>query len=328
MKYLVVGCGSMGKRRIGHLKQLSMDDVLCYDIRKDRRTEVEKIFGVKTTVNLDDALHQNPEAIFICVPPASHLPYLKTAIENHYHAFVEKPISHRLEGLDKLIEQSKSYGKIAMASCNMRFHPCIKKIKEIVDEKSIGKVLTGTIDVGEYLPDWHPWEDYKEYYPSSKKMGGGLDAVCDLDWILWMLGDVKIVGCLADKLSSLEIDTDDVIDFVLKLKNGAIISMHTDMIQRQYNRSCKLIGEEGTIVWDGVKDIVKVFRIKNKKTDVFKYGKTREEIEKCYFNETKHFINCIRGKEQILNTLESEKRLLEIVLKGIEGSQKLLLKSM
>lgn len=326
MKFLVVGCGSMGKRRIGHLKSLSLDDILCFDIREDRRNEVEEKFGVKSFDSIDKALNDNPDAIFVCVPPACHFQYLKIAVEKSKHVFIEKPISNNLDGLDDVIKISKTYGKIAMASFNNRFHPCIMKVKEIVDSGKIGKVLTGTADIGEYLPNWHPWEDYRIYYPSIERLGGWLDAVCELDWLIWILGDIKTVGCLARKLSTLDIDTNDVMEYILEFKSGSVIGMHTDMIQQPYNRSCKFIGEKGTVIWDGVDSTVKLYNIKHKKFDIFKCDGSRKKIEECYLNETKHFINCINGKEKILNSLEDEKVLLDIVLKSLESSKDLIFK--
>jgi predicted dehydrogenase len=132
----------------------------------------------------------------------------------------------------------------------MRFHSSVRKLKELLVRNAIGRVVAGIVEAGEWLPDWHPYEPYTDYYPSSRAMGGGLDAICDLEWIIDLFGPVSRVACLAGKRTTLEIDTDDVVQMLIEFRSGPQVVLHTDMVQRVYAHKAKFIGEEGTLVWD------------------------------------------------------------------------------
>jgi predicted dehydrogenase len=290
-------------------------DIVLVDRREDRCREVASRFGVPTAVTLDQQLIRSADALLICVPPADHLTYLAIAIEHGLHVFVEKPIAAAMEGLGELLEKASRSTRVLAVGCNLRFHPSIRQIKELVQKGTIGPILAGQAEIGQYLPDWHPWEDYRDYYPSRRVQGGGLDAVCDLDYLCWILGEVTHLTCFAGKLSSLEIDTEDVAFFLLRFENGAIVSLQTDMIQREQVQRCKLIGEQGTIVWDIHEKAVKVYTADSRAWAV--YPEPDGAVESGYLEDTREFVSAIRDGRPPLNDLFSEAKLLRLVLEGL-----------
>lgn len=315
MKFLVVGCGSIGQRHIRNLRELGEKEIIGCDIDQDKLSEIEQKYGVmETFIDFKQALKKKPEAVLVCTSNVSHVPTALTAVENNCHVFVEKPLSHNLDGVDKLIERASEKGVVLMVGFNLRFHPNLLRIKDLLDERSIGKVICARAEIGQYLPEWHPWEDYRKSYSAQKALGGGivLDAVHELDYIRWFLGEVREVFCLAGKLSNLEIDTEDIAEVLLRFKNETIAEVHMDYIQRSYSRSCQIIGDKGTILWDFNKSTVKLYSIENKQWQNF--VERNFDFNRTYLNEIRHFIKCIRDGEKPPVDGKEGKRVLEMAL--------------
>lgn len=247
---LVVGCGSIGHRHTRNLRGLGVNEIIAYDAIPARSERLANEQGVKTVRDLSEL--KTVYAAFICAPPSFHVTTALTALELGAHLFIEKPISDTLDGVDRLLERAESLKRSIMVGFNLRFHPCLQHIKAQLEEGVIGRALGMRIQFGQYLPDWHPWEDYRKGYSANRELGGGviLDRVHELDYARWFLGEVCEVTCVAGKLSQLEIDTEDFAEVLLKFASGAVAEIHLDYIQRPYASSCQIIGEGGTILWD------------------------------------------------------------------------------
>jgi predicted dehydrogenase len=336
MKFLVIGLGSMGKRRIRNLLKLKEKDIIGFDVRQDRRLEAQEKYGIKTLGSFDEAIAIDHDVQIISVPPGFHLEYALKAVKNDKHFFCEAPLSTTLEGLDELIELSRKSGKVAAPSCNMCFHPSIRLLKEFVERGELGKVLCLIYELGHYLPDWHPYEDYRTYYVVHKEhFGGGWDVFpMELVWLLWMFGEIETVTCIAKKLSSLEIDVEDSQDMLLEFKSGLIANLHFDAIQRVWTgRHLKLISEEGTAIWDSSEGQVKLFKVKDKKWQTFPEPEgliysvkgiqySMPIAEEMYVKEIEHFLKAIHGEEKYLIDLNMAKRIAQTVQAAQESSNK------
>jgi len=321
MQFLIIGCGSIGKRHIGNLKTLRAGDIIAHDSRPDCRHEAEREYGIKTYNELEEALAQKPSTAFICTPTSLHIPHALLAARSGCHLFIEKPLSHSLDGVDELIQTTARQNLITMVGCNMRFHPGIARIKRLLERENIGRVFGARVQFGQYLPDWHRWEDYRQGYSANHSLGGGiiLDGVHEIDYITWLLGEASQVTCFSDRLSPLEIDTEDTAEILLRLKSGAIVEVHLDYVQRSYARSCQIIGEEGTILWD-IND--KHVRLYSTKTDQWQAFSEEPDYDsnQMYVEEMKHFIRCLEGKAKPSQDIYAGKRILEIALAAKESS--------
>jgi predicted dehydrogenase len=320
MRFLIIGCGSIGERHIRNLQNLSAGEILVHDVDTERISYVEKTYQVKAYTNLDKALSNQIDALVLCIPPNLHIPLALKGIEHNAHLFIEKPLSHNLEGVDTVLEQAKTKGLVISVGYNLRFHPGLRLVKQFLNEGRIGKVLSAIVEWGQYLPDWHPWQDYREMYTAKKIMGGGiiLDGSHELDYIRWLIGEVRDVCCFAGKISSLEVDTEDTAEIILKFDSGAMAGVHLDFIQRAYSRSCKLIGEDGIIVWDLPEDKVYIFSAKLGCWDEIK---VKADYNDTYVEEMRHFINCIKGDETPIVSGDTAKRVLEIALAAKESAE-------
>jgi len=322
MLVLVVGCGSIGKRHIRNLQSLEKWDIIAHDLEPGRCREVEEQCGVSTYGNLKEALTQGPDVTFICTPTGRHIPPALAAAHSGSHLFIEKPLSHSLDGVDELIETVTQQDLVALVGCNMRFHPGVTRMKELLEKGSIGRIISARVQSGQYLPDWHPWEDYRQAYSANKSLGGGaiLDGVHEIDYITWFLGEVSRVVCFSGKLSSLETDTEDTAEILLRLKSGTVAEVHLDYVQRTYGRSCQIIGEEGTVLWDFNERQVKLYSTKTEEWQTFAQ-EPGYDINQMYIEELKHFIQCLEGKAETMQDLKAGKRILEIALAAKESSE-------
>jgi predicted dehydrogenase len=314
LKFLVIGCGSIGERHIRNLLSLSTGEVLAYDIDAQRLAAIAEQYKIKTYSDLPQAFGKTPDALVICVPPSLHMSFALKGIARNAHIFVEKPISHTLDGVEKLNKEAKKKHLIVYVGYNMRFHPGLRQVKQLLDQGKIGKVLSADVEAGQYLPDWHPQEDYRRGYTARRELGGGiiLDGSHELDYIRWFVGgEVKEVSCFAGKISQLEVDVEDTAEILLKFDNNVITRVHLDFVQRGYSRSCKIIGEEGTITWSYPDKKVRLFTAPDNKCQEID---TPFEPNAMYIEEMKHFIQCVKGEEKPMVDGDTGQRVLEIAL--------------
>ena len=314
-RFFVIGCGSIGQRHIGNLKSLGVADILAFDVRSDRRAETEAQFGVPTIDTLDAALGTKPDVALVAVPTNLHVPVALDAARQGCHLFVEKPLGHQLDGLDELLGTVSKHGMTAMVGCNMRFHHGPSTIQRLVNEGAVGRVITSIIDFGQYLPDWHPAEDYRKGYSANASLGGGivLDGIHEIDYARWLFGEVDEVYCHGGKASSLEIDTEDSVNILMRTVSGVGIVIHMDYLQRAYWRTCKVVGEEGTIYWDMASKTVRLYSASNGGWRTFPEpdGYT---VNDMYLDEMRHFLSCLRGEDAPELGLGDAKRVLQIAL--------------
>ncbi len=313
--FLVIGCGSIGKRHIKNLLALGVQDIIAFDIQAARMEEVKESFGITVLNSLEEGWEQKPKIAVVAAPTSLHIPLALEAAERGCHLFIEKPLSHAMDGIDELVNVVKERNLITLVGCNMRFHPGIMQVKRLIEEGALGNVIAARVEVGLYLPDWHPWEDYRQMYSAQRDLGGGviLDAIHEIDYIRWMLGEVTEVACFSDKISNLEIETEDVAAILLRFDCGAIGEVHLDYVQRAYSRSCHIIGEEGTIHWDWCEGIVRWYSAKTKKWKIYE-NPPEWESNKMYIDEMEYFRACIHNKTTSFLDVEQAKQVLRIAL--------------
>src|SRR5215813_14013166 len=182
MRFLVIGTGSIGSRHCRNLASLG-HAVLAWDADRGRLCEAGAIPGVVTAGSLEEALTANPDAALICAPPASHAALAHRVLDAGLHLFIEKPICATQDDAVPLIEEAERRGRLLAVGFNLRFLPSLRRVKEMLDDKRVGKVLAVRAEFGSYLPDWRPGRDYRENYAVRAAEGGGilLDGIHELD---------------------------------------------------------------------------------------------------------------------------------------------------
>lgn len=298
-RLLVVGYGSIGRRHVQNLRTLGVSDILVCEPDPERRRRAEREGGVGTFPGLEAALDREPTAVVVCTPPASHLPVATEAAARGCALFIEKPLTHRWDGVGEFLEAVAERGLSTMVGCNLRFRVGLRALKDAVRSGAVGRVVSARAEFGQYLPDWHPGEDYRVGHTAVQDLGGGilLDGVHELDYLRWLLGEVEQVACVAGRLSGLEIETEDTAAILLRFESEAIGEVHLDCVQRSYHRSCRVIGEEGTLEWDYVAGETRVFRAAGGQWGVLA-READEEPNRMYVEEMRHFLRCLDGEEE------------------------------
>jgi predicted dehydrogenase len=323
MRFLVIGLGSMGKRRVRCLRRLGYDDIIGQDLREDRRKEAEQIYGIRTTSTIDRVTLKDSDAIIVSTPPDKHNKYIKLAIKNERPAFVEASVI--LEGLAELNRLAKKQHILIAPSCTVRFHPAIKDIRNIVASKQYGKVTNFSYHSGQYLPDWHPWEKVTDFYVGKKETGGCREIVpFELTWIVDVMGMPKKVSGFFGKTTDVGADIDDT--YVMSMDFGDFYGNITvDIVSRYATRSLILNMELGQILWRWDKDVVKLYDGVSQRWINYYYpqgqtveGYNKNIIEDMYVEETQSFISAVEGKSGFPNSLDEDIKILKLLHK-MEG---------
>lgn len=327
MKYLIIGLGSMGKRRIRNLQALNVKDIIGFDPVEKTRQEVEQKYGIKTFEKLETAIQENPDAYIISTPPDKHMKFCLLAAKNKKHFFVEASVL-----IEKEFEETMSLAKendiVAAPSCTFRFHEPIIKIKQIVDSKKFGKALGIHYHMGQYLPDWHPWQDISTFYVGKKETGAAREMVCfELEWINWIFGNIKKISCFKGKYSSLKADIDDTYSLNIEYKKGTIANILIDVVARFAYRQFKILFEDGVLEWDWIKETIRVYDATTKEWTEIKESEGHKEKgylakENMYIAEMKNFIEAIEGTTPWQYSLEEDLETLQLLLDFEKSSDK------
>lgn len=255
MHILVVGAGSIGQRHIRNLVELGIRTSVVepnYNKWKwdDDETVIDAVGGYHTKV--EHAMYENSyDAAIVAVPTHKHIDIACELASHNMPLFIEKPVSHNTDRIGELKYTLDNFNQWAVVGYSMRFHPALQIIKDLLSQ--IGTPLYARAEVGQYLPDWHPGEDYSKWYMAHEDQGGGalLDLSHEIDYMRWLFGEVhteKMVGFVG-KTSDLDIDSDDCAEFMAGFGEQLLGSVHMDLLDRSYNRRLRIVGSGGSIWW-------------------------------------------------------------------------------
>ena len=321
LKFLIAGYGSIGKRHLKNILSNSNSKIIVYSKRKDLSNLEKK--NIKIFDSLDKCLAEKPNAGFITNETSYHVPVSKKLAQAGLDLFIEKPLSNSIRLVSDLVKTTKNKKLVTLMGCNLRFHDCIKKIKTLIEQQKIGKILSVQVECGTYLPDWHPNEDYSKGYSARDDLGGGVVLTCihEIDYLYWFFGEVQEVFSITGKFSNLKLKSSDLSAIIMKFRNNVIAEVHLDYFQKPETRSCKIIGTKGTIVWNSTTNEVKLYNLKNKKWST-KLKIINYKKNDMYKKELAHFIHCIKNKKKSQNDIFQGQYVLKIAL-GIIKSSKL-----
>ena len=223
-------------------------------------------------------------------------------------------------GPRQVIEDAPWVRSVALVGFDLRFDPGLGKVKSLLEEGRIGRVVAIQAQVGQYLPDWRPWEDYRTGISANAEKGGGviLDLIHELDYVSWLIGPAPHVVCFADRVSSLEIETEDTAAILLRFENGAIGTVHLDYIQRAPSRTCRVIGEKGTIFWDYFAHRVRWYEIEKDVWKEFEYDDFQRNDR--FLAEMRHLLACAQGLEQPKVDVIQGSQVLKLALAAKESA--------
>jgi predicted dehydrogenase len=330
MKALVLGCGSIGIRHIGHLFQLGLTDIWAVDPDSEKRQQATDLYGIPLYSDAEEALQMGPDIVLVCTPAHAHVPMASKALEAGAHVFIEKPLSTTIDGTDLLVQSGKDRNKTVQVGYNLRFHPAMRAMKHLAQSGRLGQVHMAHAEFGLYLSNWWPGRDYRDSYMARTGLSGGLliDASHEIDLLLWYLGGVQKVAAFGGKLSSLEIDGADAIKVIMKMNSGAVASLHLDCLQPTYTRVCTLIGEGTRLRWECPKGRADTslgrLQMFDQSADGYKRVRLRGRPEDTYIEELRDFLRCVQtGQEPLVGLKEGIEvlRVTEAIAEAILTSR-------
>jgi predicted dehydrogenase len=330
---LFVGLGGIGQRHLRNLRALLGDsvEVVAYRVRRERQTlddnlqvvpgvDLEQKYGVSTC----------PDVVFVTNPSSLHVPVALAAARQGCHLFIEKPLSHSLDHVNELAALCDERKLVTCVAYQLRYHPGFLRMQERLSAKAVGKLLSVRAEVGEYLPGFHPYEDYRRMYASKSALGGGvtLSQIHEIDYLCALFGTPRRVFSMGGHVSSLEIDVDDVAVSLLEFPRAdggpLFVELHQDFVQRPAQRSLTAVGERGKLVWSLSGRYFEHSDESGKVIERQSYADFPRN--QAFLDELANFFGCVIRGEQCTPSLRDGALSLEVAVallaSQVEGVQK------
>ena len=322
MKVVVIGLGSMGRRRIRLMQTLSdSPEIVGVDLSADRRKQAEKETGVATVGDLKSAIALvHPNAALVCTSPMSHGEIVRQCLEAGLNVFTE--INLQGDWYEEALSLAKQKGLKFFISSTFLYRKEIEYVTEAVK----GQMVNYIYHSGQYLPDWHPWENYKNFFVSNKKTNACREILAiEFPWIVKAFGEIESVHVMRDKNSTLELDFPDNYMISIRHKNGNKGVFCQDVISRKGLRRLEVYSERLHLFWEGTPQSLSVYDIDKKELQPIKLYEDVEQragynaniIENAYREELVNFFDVLQGVAAPRHSFERDKSVLDLI-DGIE----------
>jgi len=325
MKFLIIGYGSIGRRHFRNLLSMGEQDILFYRTHQSTLDDNELADFIVET-DLKAALDHKPDAVIIANPSAYHLDAAIPAAREGCHILLEKPISHSMQRVEDFSQLVQKNGVKVLVGFQFRFHPNLLKIKEILEDNKIGRVLSYRSHWGEYLPAWHPWENYRHSYAARKELGGGvLLTLChNYDYLRWLFGEAQIHSTLLGYNSDLGIEVEDTAEIGLISDDDIIGSLHLNFTQMPVKNILDIVGTKGSIHWDYYRNQVDLYTFNNEgEVKTISYFVPDDfDRNDLFIQEMEHFIDVINGQAEPRCSLDDGIKALELSVQAkVKGAR-------
>ncbi len=328
-KILIVGLGGIGQRHVRNLVHLLGKDVqfIAYRVRGlqrvvtpqlsiDQGKHVEDEYAITAFSDLAEALAEKPNMALICNPSNQHVAAAQACVSAGCDIFIEKPLSDSVEGVAKLIETVQTEKLVAMVGYQLRFHPCLITLADILHSGNLGTILSVRATIGEYLPNWHPYEDYRTMYASRSDLGGGviLSQIHELDYLYSLFGAPKRLFALGGHWSQLEIDVEDTASILMECEyegRSLPVHLHQDYLQDPASRQCEIIGDKGRVVAD-IRNLTVTFYASKCEPEVHSFPQF--DRNQLFLDEMAHYLKCVEERRRPLVDLTDGFQSLRIAL--------------
>lgn len=254
----VIGLGNIANRHRKNIRLL-FPHVSIIAMSASGRIPTEQISNSDLVVSsIEHVVDAEVDFVIVASPATFHANHATTLLKANIPVLIEKPLTASDEDagliLKKLIETNTF---TAVAYC-LRYLPSMQKVQKLLDAQAIGRLYNAYIEIGQYLPDWRPSKDYRESVSANEHLGGGalLELSHELDYAQKLLGPLSLEYAILRSSEELQLDVEDSADLVLKTKEGAIVNIHLDFLQKKAYRKCRFVGDQGVIEWDLIKNEV------------------------------------------------------------------------
>ncbi len=310
---LIIGTGSAGKRHAGNFQSLGCE-VSCMDPRQDRLDELnaENITASSVFTDLEEALSNDGvfDAVVVASPPLFHVDQCLAALERGLPVMLEKPVSPDLTGCLRLQQAVANSGVPLLLGYTWRWWKPLAKVRQLIDQQVVGQLRYVKFTMAAHLADWHPWERYQDFFMASSDLGGGalLDESHWLDLMLWFFGMPQKLFAKIDKISDLEIDSDDNVDVMVAFENNLRVNLHLDLYTRPHEKSIQFVGEDGTLIWEPNR--VRIGKQMEPEWETEEYSDDRNDM---FVAVAEEFLAILEGRSEYTCTIDDGVRVLQLI---------------
>lgn len=318
MKFLIAGFGSIGRRHFRNLLALGERDIILHRTGRSTLPD-DEIAGFPVETDLQAALAHRPDAVIVANPTALHLDVAIPAAQAGCHILMEKPVSDSLERVDALRDALQHGGGTLLVGFQFRFHPGLQTAAELLRSGAIGRPVFARAHWGEYLPNWHPWEDYRQSYAARPELGGGVVRTLThpFDYLRWLLGEAEVAGAQIGTLGDLGIAVEDTAEVSLRFASGAFGSLHLNYLQQPARHTLEIVGTHGTLRWDNADGTLHCFQAAAASWEEYPVPDGFER-NTLFMDELRHFIAVASGRAEPVCTLEDGLRVQQLALDALK----------
>lgn len=320
MRVLVCGAGSIGQRHITNLKELGVT-VIAWRARKNKTRELADKFKILVFSDLNEALDAC-DAVIIATDTHRHTEIALIAAEKKKHLFIEKPVSHNLENLEKLSQVSSQNQLVIEVGCMLRVSETLKKLKDIIDTQEFGPVLTYRTVMGQSLNTWRPDSDYRKSYSADRSRGGGalMDLIHQVDLVQYLFGQITDVYCFNQTIGPLEINAETLSNLTLQSKSGISGQVQVDMISPIYRGNIEVVTTNALLIWDIQTNVLSIHKVDTEKTLITPGSEFQRND--FFMSHMKHFLSRIKDQKMPeIASLKDGVMAINVVLTAYKSNQ-------
>jgi predicted dehydrogenase len=310
LKILIAGLGSIGMRHARNFQVLGASVELGVDPSEERRARFVREIGGEAFASLEEGLTRSPTLVVVASPSRFHVQQATLCVLAGCDLLIEKPIGTSDSGVAALKAAIAASKRFVHVGSNFKFHSAFREMRRLLDENSLGQVTGAQVLAGQWLPDWHPWEDYRLGYSAQEKLGGGIVFdTHEFDYLMWLLGPIDRIEGFSTSSGCLEIETEDVACACMRFASGVLATLQVDYIQRDYRRRYHISGDGGTMEWDYTTGRIDIFRAGSGERQVLD---VREDINTMYLRQAQHVLDGVTSRIDPVTPVEHAQRVLEL----------------
>ena len=296
-----------------------VSSIIGVDGREDRRKEANEQFGINAFADIEDVFisHQYLDAAFVCTSPLSHNSIISKLLDYGLHIFSEINLVN--DGYKSNINKAKEKNLTLFLSSTFLYREEIQYIRGKIRGRNH---LNYVYHVGQYLPDWHPWESYNDFFISDKRTNGCREIMAiELPWIITTFGNVRSINVLSDKMTRLNINYNDNYLVQIEHENDNKGILVVDVVSPKAVRNLEVYGENLYYSWNGSPDSIEEYNSNSEIIEKVKLDNESEHIdgyssyiiENAYQNEIKNFFDVISENSTPLYGFEQDYETLNLI---------------
>jgi len=310
---LILGSGSVGKRHARNLAAMGCT-ISCMDPREDRREELAGEVSIRGSfAETGEAIAAaDYDGVVVGSPPHVHVDQTIAALDAGIPVLLEKPVCPDLRGAKKLAEAASNASAPLLMGYTWRWWPPLAGVRQMISESEVGDIRHVQFHMSAHLADWHPWEPYQAFFMSQAALGGGalLDESHWIDLMLWLFGMPASVSGRIEKISDLDIDSDDNVDLLFAYDDGPRVIMHLDLYGRPHEKFIRFVGSEGTILWSADPNQTRIGRGMEQKWETHAHDCERNDM---FVAVAKEFMDVLNGGTVSTCTIRDGLNVLQVI---------------